>query len=120
VILITAFGGIETALDAMKLGAFHYVVKPFRLVEIAALVHKALKHCLLHQLQTLLAVGELYSFSPVPQIKSAFFEDQERRRLGKRLVLAEVFALDSTLQVRGIWSGTKLEFVPGARAQFTF
>ncbi len=44
VILITAFGSIETALEAMKLGAFHYVVKPFRLAEIAVLVQKALEH----------------------------------------------------------------------------
>ena len=43
-ILITAFGSIETAIEAMKQGAFHYVVKPFKLAEIAVNVERALEH----------------------------------------------------------------------------
>lgn len=44
VILITAFGSIETAIEAMRRGAFHYVVKPFRLTEIAVNIQRALEH----------------------------------------------------------------------------
>ena len=44
VILITAFGSIETAIEAMKSGAFHYVVKPFKLAEMAVNVDRALEH----------------------------------------------------------------------------
>lgn len=44
VILITAFGSIETAIEAMKRGAFHYVVKPFKLVEMGVNVERALEH----------------------------------------------------------------------------
>ncbi|MEN9723580.1 MAG: hypothetical protein RJB38_1566 [Pseudomonadota bacterium] len=43
-ILITAFGSVETAIEAMKRGAFHYVVKPFKLAEISVSVQKALEH----------------------------------------------------------------------------
>lgn len=43
-ILITAFGSIETAIEAMRRGAFHYVVKPFKLVEMAVNVDRALDH----------------------------------------------------------------------------
>ena len=42
VILMTAFGTVETAVQAMKLGAFDYVVKPFSVDEIDALVRRAL------------------------------------------------------------------------------
>src|SRR5262245_55397709 len=43
VILITAFSTVENAVEAMKLGAFHYVNKPFNLDEVALLVEKALE-----------------------------------------------------------------------------
>ena len=43
VILMTAFSTIESAVEAMKLGAYHYVNKPFNLDEVALLVEKALE-----------------------------------------------------------------------------
>ncbi|HYL80398.1 MAG TPA: sigma-54 dependent transcriptional regulator, partial [Candidatus Acidoferrum sp.] len=43
VILITAFGSIETAIQAMRQGAYDYVTKPFSLEEISLLVGKALE-----------------------------------------------------------------------------
>ncbi|HET9983753.1 MAG TPA: sigma-54 dependent transcriptional regulator [Longimicrobiales bacterium] len=42
VILVTAFGTVESAVRAIKLGAFDYVVKPFAVEEIEALVTRAL------------------------------------------------------------------------------
>ncbi|HET7462150.1 MAG TPA: sigma-54 dependent transcriptional regulator [Longimicrobium sp.] len=42
VILITAYGTVETAVRAMRSGAFDYVAKPFRMEEIEALVARAL------------------------------------------------------------------------------
>jgi two-component system response regulator AtoC len=43
VILLTAFSNIDTAVEAMKAGAYHYANKPFNLDEIALLVEKALE-----------------------------------------------------------------------------
>ena len=43
VILMTAYSTIETAVQAMKLGAYHYVNKPFNLDEVVLLVEKALE-----------------------------------------------------------------------------
>ena len=43
VILMTAFSTIENAVEAMKLGAFHYVNKPFNLDEVLLLAEKALE-----------------------------------------------------------------------------
>ena len=43
VILLTAFSSIETAVEAMKQGAYHYANKPFNLDELALVVGKALE-----------------------------------------------------------------------------
>ena len=43
VILMTAFSTVENAVEAMKLGAYHYVNKPFNLDEVVLLVEKALE-----------------------------------------------------------------------------
>jgi len=43
VIVITAFGTIEMAVDAMKAGAFEYITKPFNRDELKLAVRKALR-----------------------------------------------------------------------------
>ncbi|HEV8672814.1 MAG TPA: sigma-54 dependent transcriptional regulator [Methylomirabilota bacterium] len=42
VILMTAFGSLETAIAAMRDGAFDYLTKPFKLDEVTLAVHRAL------------------------------------------------------------------------------
>jgi DNA-binding NtrC family response regulator len=43
VILMTAYSTIENAVEAMRLGAYHYVNKPFNVDEVALLAEKALE-----------------------------------------------------------------------------
>ena len=47
VIIITAFGTIESAIKAMKMGAYDYITKPFQIDEIVLTVRKALETRLL-------------------------------------------------------------------------
>ena len=42
VLLMTAFGNTESAVEAMKLGAFYYITKPFKLEELRLLLERAL------------------------------------------------------------------------------
>src|SRR5438552_11919162 len=42
VVVMTAFGSVETAVDAMKAGASDYVLKPFSLTEMRMVIHKEL------------------------------------------------------------------------------
>ena len=42
VVVMTAFGSVETAVEAMKAGASDYVLKPFSLAEMRLVVHKEL------------------------------------------------------------------------------
>jgi DNA-binding NtrC family response regulator len=42
IVVMTAFGSVETAVEAMKAGASDYVLKPFSLAEMRMVVHKEL------------------------------------------------------------------------------
>jgi two-component system response regulator PilR (NtrC family) len=43
VVMVTAVGSTETAVEAMKLGAYDYITKPFKLDEISLIVQNALE-----------------------------------------------------------------------------
>ncbi|OGQ13682.1 MAG: Fis family transcriptional regulator [Deltaproteobacteria bacterium RBG_19FT_COMBO_46_12] len=47
VIIITAFGTVESAIKAMKMGAYDYITKPFQMDELVITVKKALENRLL-------------------------------------------------------------------------
>jgi DNA-binding NtrC family response regulator len=44
VVLITAYGTIESAIQAMKEGAYDYILKPLKMEEIEVVIEKALVH----------------------------------------------------------------------------
>lgn len=44
-IVFTAFGTSEKAIEAMKMGAFDYVTKPFDVEELLAIVRRAVEYC---------------------------------------------------------------------------
>ena len=60
---MTAFGSVETAVEAMKAGASDYVLKPFSLAEIRMVVRKELDHSRLQEENRSLreALGQKYS-----------------------------------------------------------
>jgi DNA-binding NtrC family response regulator len=63
VIVMTAFGSVETAVEAMKAGAADYVLKPFSLAEIRMVVRKELDVSRLREENRSLreALGQKYS-----------------------------------------------------------
>src|SRR5688572_16134055 len=48
VLVVTAYASTETAVEAMKLGAYDYITKPFKLEEIRLTIDKALERKRLH------------------------------------------------------------------------
>lgn len=44
VIILTAYGSVETAIEAMKLGTFDYVTKPFKMDELLITIQRALEY----------------------------------------------------------------------------
>jgi DNA-binding NtrC family response regulator len=63
IVVMTAFGSVETAVEAMKAGASDYVLKPFSLAEILIVVRKELDHSRLQEENRSLreALGQKYS-----------------------------------------------------------
>jgi DNA-binding NtrC family response regulator len=107
VLLMTAFGGIDVAVEAVKAGAYHFVTKPVKLPEVGALVHKALAERALRLENRHLrqAVEERYKFGEL---------------LGKSALMQRLFGLlerlatsNSTVLIQGE-SGTGKELVARA------
>jgi two-component system, NtrC family, response regulator AtoC len=63
VILLTAYSNVETAVEVMKQGAYHYANKPFNLDEIALLVAKALETTQLRREVRALRASQAQPFS---------------------------------------------------------
>lgn len=65
IILITGFGSLETAIEAIRKGAFDYITKPFKLTDIDMTIKRALRVSKLEQENTILRaeVRQTKSFS---------------------------------------------------------
>jgi two-component system nitrogen regulation response regulator GlnG len=119
VILMTAYGTTQTAIEAMKLGAYDYLLKPFDVPRLKELVYSALK-----------AGRDMKQVvSCAPMVES---EDQEVGIVGRSAPMQQVFKLigqlavsDATALITGE-SGTGKELVARAiyhhsqRSQQTF
>jgi nitrogen regulation protein NR(I) len=107
VIVMTAFGTTETAIEAMRLGAFDYVLKPFELEEIFQLVDKGLE-----------AAKLMKRAVAIPALEESG-EDSDKI-IGKSKAMQEVYKMigqvaesDVTVLIRGE-SGTGKELVARA------
>ncbi|WP_017754777.1 sigma-54-dependent transcriptional regulator [Calidifontibacillus oryziterrae] len=57
IIVMTAYGTIETSVEALKRGAFHYLTKPINIDELKILIRKGLDyHCLNEKVEKLEAI----------------------------------------------------------------
>jgi two-component system response regulator PilR (NtrC family) len=67
VMMITAFGSTDSAVEAMKLGAFDYLTKPFKIDDVTVRITRALENRVLVRDVARLreALGEKYSFSNI-------------------------------------------------------
>lgn len=63
VILMTAYSSVENAVEAMRLGAYHYVNKPFNVDEVALLVEQALETSRLRREVKALRANQRHEFS---------------------------------------------------------
>jgi DNA-binding NtrC family response regulator len=76
VVVMTAYGTVETAVEAMKAGASDYVLKPFSLEEIKLIVRKELQvHRLIEENRSLReALGKRYEFRNIVARSAAMQE----------------------------------------------
>lgn len=68
VIVITGYGSVETAVDALKLGAFHYMKKPFKADALRVIVKLALQTQTLKREVRNFRKGDMEFFEKVPMV----------------------------------------------------
>ena len=107
VIIMTAYGTTETAIEAMKYGAFDYILKPFPIPQMKGLVEKALA------LRKLMKEEVTYA----PAVGPA---EKEERIVGSSSKMQEIYKMigqvapsDVTVLIRGE-SGTGKELIARA------
>jgi nitrogen regulation protein NR(I) len=107
VIMMTAFGTTQTAIEAMKLGAYDYVLKPLEVPKLKALIESALK--------TSRDMREVVSYQPLLDT-----EDYAEGIVGQSEAMHQVFKLigqvsqsEATVLITGE-SGTGKELVARA------
>src|SRR5437870_11531296 len=107
VILMTAFGSVNTAVEAMKIGAFDYVQKPFEIDEMEVKIEKALEvKRLKYELEYLRGTQQdIYDFEKIIGTSPAL-----QRVLD---IVKKVAKSNTTVLVRGE-TGTGKELIAGA------
>src|ERR1044071_9203378 len=107
VILMTAYGTTQTAIEAMKLGAYDYLLKPFDVVKLKEIVSNAIKAAQ--------DMRQIVSYQPLLES-----EDYESGIVGRSEAMQQVFkmigqvaATDATALITGE-SGTGKELVARA------
>jgi two-component system, NtrC family, response regulator AtoC len=107
VILMTAFGSVTTAVEAMKIGAFDYVQKPFEIEEMELKLEKALElRRMRNELEYLRHTQQdIYEFDRIIGSSGAL-----QRVLG---IVRKVAKSNTTVLIRGE-TGTGKELIAGA------
>jgi DNA-binding NtrC family response regulator len=107
VIMMTGYGTVETAVEAMKEGAFDYITKPFKVDELLMTVRRALEfHHVMAENQELRArLQESFRFENLVSVSAAMRQVCER--------IARVAPGDATVLIQGE-SGTGKELVAKA------
>ncbi|HEX9828982.1 MAG TPA: sigma-54 dependent transcriptional regulator [Bacteroidota bacterium] len=111
VIVFTAYGTSEKAIEAMKIGAFDYLTKPFDLEELLAVIRRALEHRQLstrvEALQQFIVDRESGEFQPDQLVSKS----PSMQKIFK--MIGQVASSDATVLIEGE-TGTGKELVANA------
>ncbi len=110
VLMMTAYASVKTAVEALKAGAFEYLIKPLDIEELKILIEKALEHYHLREENLALKerLGDRFDFSSMI--------GKSRKMIEVFDLLAQVAPSDATVLILGE-SGTGKELVANALHQ---
>ena len=97
VIIVTAYASVESAMEAIKRDAFHYIEKPFRLDEVRTVVRKALekKH------NPVSTKGSILCFSGPPGTGKTSLGRSIADALGRKFASISLGGIKDEAEIRG-------------------
>lgn len=97
VIMITGYATINTAVDAMKKGAFHYIAKPFKLDDVRNVVNQALEKRMVRQDTR----GSVLCFSGPPGTGKTSLGRSIAQALGRKFARISLGGIKDEAEIRG-------------------
>ncbi|MGE0617174.1 MAG: sigma-54-dependent transcriptional regulator, partial [Bacteriovoracia bacterium] len=108
VVLMTGFGSMETAVEAVQKGAFDYVSKPFRIEDLKAVIARAAKHW-----STVMSPAKSGAKVPAVPFSTKVFIGRSPQIVEVYKILARATISDSSVLITGE-SGTGKELIARA------
>jgi len=97
VIMITAYATIDSAVEAIKKGAFHYITKPFKLEEVRSIVRDALGK----RLSTISTRGSVLCFAGPPGTGKTSLGRAVAEALGRTFSRISLGGIKDEAEIRG-------------------
>jgi ATP-dependent Lon protease len=97
VVMITAYASVDTAIEAIKLGAFHYIAKPFKLEEVRTTVKQALDK----KMSTISAKGSILCFAGPPGTGKTSLGKSVAEALGRKFSRIALGGMKDEAEIRG-------------------
>jgi ATP-dependent Lon protease len=97
VIMITAYAAVDSAIQAIKRGAFHYIAKPFRLDEVRSIVRQALNK----KLSTISTKGSVLCFTGPPGTGKTSIGKSIADALARKFARISVGGMKDEAEIRG-------------------
>jgi ATP-dependent Lon protease len=97
VIMITAYASVDSAIEAIKRDAFHYIEKPFRLDEVRSVVKQAIEK----KLSTVSTKGSILCFSGPPGTGKTSLGKSIADALGRKFARISLGGMKDEAEIRG-------------------
>jgi ATP-dependent Lon protease len=106
IIMITGYATINTAVEAMRKGAFHYIEKPVKLNEVRSVVKEALEH----KFSFRSSKGSVLCFAGFPEAEKFSLGKAVAASLGRKFVNIPLDGVKDETEIRG-----RKRIYPGAK-----
>ncbi|MFH1025651.1 MAG: S16 family serine protease, partial [Nitrospirota bacterium] len=97
VIMITGFASLDTAIDAIKRGAFHYIAKPFKLDEVRSVIRQALEK----KFSAVSTKGSILCFAGPPGTGKTSLGKSIADALGRKFARISLGGMKDEAEIRG-------------------
>ncbi len=102
IVVITAYGSVETAVEAMRNGAYDYITKPFKGDQLQAVIEKAIRHAaLLRENRTLRVENRMLKTEVSGCAEGAILVGESQAVERVRRLVERYAASSATVLVRG-------------------